>query len=127
MPRPLISKFFITLSRNNVMFERYRKFLPVLTRRSISDAERSLHPLDLVVLVLVTPNPKLLSGSQFNSSVKITSALVALIVQQQSHFSINTLEAQCLAKSEVVHVTHQAQVILLPVCTYHCLENCGTV
>ena len=41
--------------------------------------------------------------------MKITSALVALIVQQESHFSIDTLEAQRLAKSKVVHVTHQAQ------------------
>ena len=41
--------------------------------------------------------------------MKITSALVALIVQQESHFSIDTLEAQRLAKSEVVRATHQAQ------------------
>ena len=74
-----------------------------------SDAERSLFSLSIRLGGLGIGNPKLLSDSQFDSSVKITSALVALIVQQESHFSIDTLEAQRLAKSEVVLATHQAQ------------------
>ena len=85
------------------------KFLPALTGRSISDAKRSLFSLPIRLGGLGIGNPKLLSDSQFDSSVKITSTLVALIVQQESHFSIDTLEAQRLAKSEVVRATHQAQ------------------
>ena len=85
------------------------KFLSVLTGRSISDAERSLFSLPIRLGGLGIGNPKLLSDPQFDSSVNITSAFVALIVQQESHFSIDTLEAQRLAKSEVVPATHQAQ------------------
>ena len=46
-------------------------------------------------------NPRLLSDSQFDSSVKITTDLVTQIVQQDSLFSTATVEAQHLAKSEV--------------------------
>ena len=101
---PLISALFGSLEDVISL-----KFLPALTGRSISDAERSLFSLPIRLGGLGIGNPKLLSDFQFDSSVKITSALVALIVQQESHFSIDTLEAQRLAKSEAVCATHQAQ------------------
>ena len=48
-------------------------------------------------------NPRLLSDSQFDSSVKITTALVAQIVKQDSLFSMATVqvEVQHPGKSEV--------------------------
>ena len=55
---------------------------------------------------------RLLSDSQFDSSLKITSALVAQIVQQDYLFSITTVEAQHLVKSEVVRINCQAQADL---------------
>ena len=53
-------------------------------------------------------DPKSHSDAEFDSSVKITSALVALIVQQELTFSIDTLEAQRSAKCEVVRMKHRA-------------------
>ena len=52
-------------------------------------------------------DPRLLSDSQFDSSMKITSALVAQIIEQDSLFCMATVEAQHLAKSDVVRVNHQ--------------------
>ena len=57
-------------------------------------------------------DPRLLSDSQFDSSMKLTSALVAQIVQQDSLFNMATVEAQRLAKSDVVRVNHQVQADL---------------
>ena len=57
-------------------------------------------------------DPRLLSDSQFDSSLKIISALAAKIVQWDSLFSMTTVEAQRLAKSEVVRVNYQTQADL---------------
>ena len=67
-------------------------------------------------------DPRLLSDSQFDSSLKIISALAPKIVQFTLNyllfsgivlFSMATVEAQHqLAKSEVVRVNHQTQADL---------------
>ena len=83
-------------------------FLPALTGRSISDVERSLFSLPIRLGGLGVGDPRLLSDSQLDSSVKITTALVTKIVQQDSLFSMAIMEAHHLAKSEVLHVNRQA-------------------
>ena len=47
-------------------------------------------------------NPQAVSDSEFATSEKITSPLVALILQQEMSFSCHVVDAQHLAKSEVV-------------------------
>ena len=88
------------------------KFLPALTGKSFSDVERSIFSLPTRLGGLGIRAPRLLSDSQFDSSMKITSALVAQIVQQDSLFSMATVEAQHLAKSDVVLFNHQVQADL---------------
>ena len=53
------------------------KFLPTLTGRSFSDVERSIFSLPTRLGGLGIGDPRLLSDSQFDSSMKITSALIA--------------------------------------------------
>ena len=84
------------------------QLLPALTGRSISDVERDLFSLPVRLGGLGICDPKSHSDAEFDSSVKITSALVALIVQQELTFSIDTLEAQRSAKCEVVRMKHRA-------------------
>ena len=84
------------------------QLLPALTGRSISDVERALFSLPVRLGGLGICDPKSHSDAEFDSSVKITSALVALIVQQELTFSIDTLEAQRSAKCEVVRMKHRA-------------------
>ena len=88
------------------------KFLPALTGRSFSDIEISFFSLPTRLDGLGIGDPRLLSDSQFDSSMKITTALVAQIAQQDSLFSMATVEAQRLAKSDVVRVNHQVQADL---------------
>ena len=81
------------------------KFLPALTGRSISDAYRSLFSFTHYRLGgLSIGNPKLLSDSICEDNLSACcpdcSARISLA---------STLEDQCLAKSEVLRVTHQAQ------------------
>ena len=76
------------------------KFLPALTGRYLSDSERSIF-LPTRLGGLGIEDSILLSGSQFDSSVKISSALVVQIAQLDSCFSMATVEAQHLANSEV--------------------------
>ena len=71
-----------------------------MTGRSFSDVERSIYFLPTILGGLGIGDPRLLSDSQFDSSMKITSALFAQIVQQDSLFSMATLEAQRLAQSD---------------------------
>ena len=73
-----------------------------------SDVERALFSLPVRLGGLGICDPKSHSDAEFDSSVKITSALVALIVQQELTFSIDTLEAQRSAKCEVVRMKHRA-------------------
>ena len=63
------------------------QLLPALTGRSISDVERALFSLPVRLGGLGICDPKSHSDAEFDSSVKITSALVALIVQQELTFS----------------------------------------
>ena len=70
--------------------------------------ERALFSLPVRLGGLGICDPKSHSDAEFDSSVKITSALVALIVQQELTFSIDTLEAQRSAKCEVVRMKHRA-------------------
>ena len=70
--------------------------------------ERALFSLPVRLGGLGICDPKSHSDAEFDSSVKITSALVALIVQQELTFSIDTLEAQLSAKCEVVRMKHRA-------------------
>ena len=56
------------------------QLLPALTGRSISDVERALFSLPVRLGGLGICDPKSHSDAEFDSSVKITSALVALIV-----------------------------------------------
>ena len=54
-------------------------------------------------------DPQSVSESEFAASKKITSPLVALILQHKLSFDASVLDAQRLAKSDVVASKRQAQ------------------
>ena len=54
-------------------------------------------------------DPQTVSGSEFAVSEKVTSSLVAMILQHELSFDGGVLDAQHLAKSEIVLSKRQAQ------------------
>ena len=85
------------------------KFVPALTNRLVNEVERDLLALPIRLGGLGIVNPQAVSDSEFAASEKITSPLVALILQQEMSFSCHVVDAQYLAKSEVVASKHQIQ------------------
>ena len=82
------------------------KFVPALTSRLVNEVERDLLALPIRLGGLGIVNPQVVSDSEFAASEKITSPLVALILQQEVSFSCHVVDAQHLAKSEVFTSKH---------------------
>ena len=86
------------------------KFIPALVGRVVSaKEERALLALPVRLGGLGIVDPQSVSGSEFAASEKITSPLVALMVRHELSFDAGVLDAQRLAKSDVVASKHQAQ------------------
>ena len=78
------------------------KFIPALVGRAVSAEERALLALPIQLGGLGIVDPQTVSGSEFVASEKITSSLVARILQHELFFDSGVLDAQHLAKSEIV-------------------------
>ena len=77
--------------------------------RVVSAEERALLALPIRLGGLGIVDPQSVSGSEFAASEKITSPLVAQILLHELSFDAGVLDAQCLAKSDVVASKRQAQ------------------
>ena len=84
------------------------KFIPALTGRLVSDEERALLALPIRLGGLGIVDPQTVSDSEFAASEKVTSPLVELILQQDLSFGCHVVDAQHLAKSEVIASKRQA-------------------
>ena len=84
------------------------KFIPALTGRFISDDERALLALPIRLGGLGIVDSQTVSDSEFAASEKVTSPLVSLILQQDMSFGCHVVDAQHLAKSEVIASKRQA-------------------
>ena len=84
------------------------KFIPALVGRAVSAEERALLALPIRLGGLGIVDPQTVSGSEFVASEKITSSLVARILQHELFFDSGVLDAQHLAKSEIVLSKHRA-------------------
>ena len=84
------------------------KFIPALTGRLVSDDERTLLALPIRLGGLGIVDPQTVSDSEFVVSEKVTSPLVGLILQQDLSFGCHVVDAQRLAKSEVIASKRQA-------------------
>ena len=84
------------------------KFIPALTGRLVSDDERALLALPIRLGGLGIVDPQTVSDSEFAASEKVTSPLVGLILQQDLSFGCHVVDAQRLAKSEVIASKRQA-------------------
>ena len=84
------------------------KFIPALTGRFISDDERALLALPIRLGGLGIVDPQTVSDFKFAASEKVTSPLVGLILRQAMSFGCHVVDAQHLAKSEVIASKHQA-------------------
>ena len=84
------------------------KFIPALTDRFISGDESALLALPIRLGGLGIVDPQSVSDSKFAASEKVTSPLVGLILQQDMSFGCHVVDAQHLAKSEVISSKRQA-------------------
>jgi len=55
-------------------------------------------------------NPSASSDFEFESSLQVTPAFVHEIVEQQTHFSLTVVSAQCQAKATVMFLRHRQLV-----------------
>ena len=85
------------------------KFIPALVGRAVSAEERTLLALPVRLGGLGIVDPQTVSGSEFVVLEKITSSLVAKILQHELFFDGGVLDAQRLAKSEIVLSKRRAQ------------------
>ena len=85
------------------------KSIPALVGRAVSAEERALLALPFRLGGLGIVDPQTVSGSEFVASEKITSSLVAKISQHELFFDGGVLDAQRLAKSEIVLSKRRAQ------------------
>ena len=85
------------------------KFIPALTGRLVNNDERDLLALPVRLGGLGIVNPQTISDSEFAASEKITSPLVTLILQQTLSFNSDVIDAQHLAKSEVISSKRQVE------------------
>ena len=85
------------------------KFIPALVGRAVSVEERALLALPIRLGGLGIVDPQTVSRSEFAASEKVTYPLVARILQHELSFDGGILDAQRLAKSEVVLSKCQAQ------------------
>ena len=92
------------------------KFIPALTGRLINNDERDLLALPVRLDGLGIANPQTISDSEFAASEKVTSPLVTLILQQALSFGSHIIDAQHLAKSEVVSSKRQVEERAASVC-----------
>ena len=76
--------------------------------RFVSNDERALLALPIRMGGLGIIDPQTVSDSEFAASEKVTFPLVGLILQQEMSFGCHVVDAQRLAKSEVVASKHQA-------------------
>ena len=76
--------------------------------RFISDDERALLALPIRLGGLGIVDPQTVSDSEFAASEKVTSPLVGLILQQDMSFGCHVVDAQHLAKSDVIASKRQA-------------------
>ena len=88
--------------------ENMQHFLAALTGRLVSDDERALLALPIRLGGLGIVDPQTVSDSEFAASEKVTSPLVGLILQQDLSFGCHVVDAQRLAKSEVIASKRQA-------------------
>ena len=82
------------------------KFIPALVGRAVSAEERTLLALPIRLGGLGIVDPQTVSGSEFVASERVTSSL---ILQHKLSFDSGVLDAQRLAKSEIVLSKRQAQ------------------
>ena len=85
------------------------KFIPALTGRLVNNDGRDLLALPVRLGGLGIVNPQTISDSKFAASEKVTSPLVILILQQTLSFGSHIIDAQYLAKSEVISSKHQVE------------------
>ena len=85
------------------------KFIPALTGRSVNNDERDLLALLVRLGGPCIGNPQTIFGSEFAASEKVTSPLVTLILQQTLSFCSHIIDAQHLAKSEVISSKRQVE------------------
>ena len=84
------------------------KFIPALTARLVSDDERALLALPIRLGGLGIADPQTISDFEFAASERITSPLVGLILKQDMSFGCHVVDAQHLAKAEVIASKRQA-------------------
>ena len=84
------------------------KFIPDLTARLVSDDERALLALPLRLGGLGIADPQTISDFEFAASERVTSPLVGLILKQDMSFGCHVVDAQHLAKAEVIASKCQA-------------------
>ena len=85
------------------------KFIPALVGRAVSVEERALLALPIRLDGLGIVDPQTVSGSEFAALEKVTSSLMARILQHELSFDGGVLDAQRLAKSEIVLSKRRAQ------------------
>ena len=85
------------------------KFIPAIVGMVVSVEERALLALPIRLGGLGIVDLQSVSGSEFAASEKITSPLVAWILLHELSFDAGVLDAQHLAKSDVVALKRQAQ------------------
>ena len=78
------------------------KFIPALTARLVSDDERALLALPIRLGGLGIADPQTISDFEFAASERVTSPLVGLILKQDMSFGHHVVDAQHLAKAEVI-------------------------
>ena len=84
------------------------KFIPALTARLVSDDERALLALPIRLGGLGIADPQTISDFEFAASERVTSPLVGLILKQDMSFRCHVVDAQHLAKAEVIASKRQA-------------------
>ena len=75
-------------------------FLLLTAGKCVSDLER-----DLLALPYGLCNPS--ANFEFDSSLQVTSTLVQEIIEQQTHFRVTVVSAQCQAKANVMSLRRQ--------------------